>query len=154
MTISRPGEYGHSKNRKVMIISLPFRRVHGKNDAAPGFHGRIVSTNPRALVISRPAKQQPKDSTMSDITIEHNPSTSRLNALGVSSWPTWSKEVSVFPWSYGETEVAYVLEGEVVVTPKGGEPVTFGKGDLVTFPSGMSCTWEVKKPLRKHYRFG
>jgi uncharacterized cupin superfamily protein len=91
---------------------------------------------------------------MSKITVEHNPDTSRLSALGVSSWPTWSKEVSTFPWTYSEQEVAYVLEGEVVVTPKGGEPVKFGKGDLVTFPAGMSCTWEVRQPLRKHYQFG
>lgn len=91
---------------------------------------------------------------MSKITVEHSPSETRLKELGVSSWPTWSKEVSRFPWSYSEQEVAYVLEGEVVVTPNGGEPVSFGAGDLVTFPSGMSCTWEVKKPLRKHYRFG
>lgn len=91
---------------------------------------------------------------MSKITVEHNPDTSRLSALGVSSWPTWSKEVSTFPWTYSEQEVAYVLEGEVVVTPKDGEPVKFGKGDLVTFPAGMSCTWEVRQPLRKHYQFG
>ncbi|HZV61696.1 MAG TPA: cupin domain-containing protein [Methylophilaceae bacterium] len=91
---------------------------------------------------------------MSKITVEHSPSEARLKELGVNSWPTWSKEVSKFPWSYSEQEVAYVLEGEVVVTPNGGEPVSFGAGDLVTFPSGMTCTWEVKKPLRKHYRFG
>lgn len=91
---------------------------------------------------------------MSKITVEHNPDSSRLDALGVSSWPTWSKEVSTFPWTYSDQEVAYVLEGEVVVTPKGGDPVKFGKGDLVTFPAGMACTWEVKQPLRKHYRFG
>jgi len=91
---------------------------------------------------------------MSKITVEHNPDTSRLTALGVSSWPTWSKEVSTFPWTYSEQEVAYVLEGEVVVTPKDGEPVKFGKGDLVTFPAGMSCTWDVRQPLRKHYQFG
>lgn len=91
---------------------------------------------------------------MTKITVEHAPSEARLKELGVNSWPTWSKEVSKFPWSYSEQEVAYVLEGEVVVTPNGGEPVSFGAGDLVTFPTGMSCTWEVKKPLRKHYRFG
>lgn len=91
---------------------------------------------------------------MSKITVEHAPGEARLKELGVNSWPTWSKEVSKFPWSYSEQEVAYVLEGEVVVTPNGGEPVSFGAGDLVTFPTGMSCTWEVKKPLRKHYRFG
>lgn len=91
---------------------------------------------------------------MSKITVEHSPSEARLKELDVNSWPTWSKEVSKFPWSYSEQEVAYVLEGEVVVTPSDGEPVSFGAGDLVTFPSGMSCTWEVKKPLRKHYKFG
>lgn len=91
---------------------------------------------------------------MSKIIVEHHPSEERLAQLGVNTWSTWSKEVSTFPWTYSEQEVAYVLEGEVTVTPKGGEPVSFGKGDLVTFPSGMACTWEVKKPLRKHYRFG
>jgi hypothetical protein len=39
------------------------------------------------------------------------------------------------------------------VTPQGGEAVTVGQGDLVTFPDGMSCTWKVTKPVRKHYRF-
>ncbi|HEY8353485.1 MAG TPA: cupin domain-containing protein [Methylophilaceae bacterium] len=92
---------------------------------------------------------------MSLIKVEHNPDESRLQALGVFSWPTWSKEVSTFPWSYSEQETAYILEGEVTVTPKdGGEPVSFGAGDLVTFSPGLACTWEVKKPLRKHYRFG
>lgn len=91
---------------------------------------------------------------MSKIIVERNPSPERLQSLGVSSWPTWSKEVSTFPWTYGEQEVAYVLEGEVTVTPDGGTPVSFGKGDLVTFPAGLSCVWEVKQPLRKHYRFG
>ncbi|MDP2246528.1 MAG: cupin domain-containing protein [Nitrosomonadales bacterium] len=91
---------------------------------------------------------------MSQIKVEHQPDVSRLKTLGVSSWPTWSKEVSKFPWTYSEQEVAYILEGEVTVTPKDGDPVSFGVGDLVTFPPGLSCTWEVKKPLRKHYQFG
>ncbi|MBS1213586.1 MAG: protein of unknown function cupin 3 [Proteobacteria bacterium] len=91
---------------------------------------------------------------MRSIKIEHAPDAARLKDLGVSGWPTWSKEVSVFPWEFDETEVAYVLEGEVVVTPDEGEPVRFGPGDLVTFPAGLSCTWDVRKPLRKHYQLG
>ncbi len=91
---------------------------------------------------------------MTTIIVEHNPSKERLTALGVLTWPTWSKEVSTFPWSYSEQEIAYVLEGEVTVTPKEGAPVSFGAGDLVTFPAGLSCTWQVKKALRKHYHFG
>jgi len=88
---------------------------------------------------------------MSDIVIEHNPESSRLESLGVSKWPTWSKEVSVFPWVFHEQEIAYILEGECVITPEGGKAVTFGKGDLVTFPAGLKANWEVKKELKKHY---
>jgi uncharacterized cupin superfamily protein len=32
--------------------------------------------------------------------------------------------------------------------------VEVGQGDLVTFPQGMSCTWKIRKDVRKHYRFG
>ncbi len=89
---------------------------------------------------------------MSTINVESNPSQSRLDTLGVSKWPTWEKEVSVFPWVFPEQEIAYILEGECVITPEGGKPVSFAKGDLVTFPAGMVCSWEVKKPLHKHYK--
>ena len=84
----------------------------------------------------------------------HNPDRAKLTKLGVSGWPTWSKEVSKFPWTYGDPETANVLEGVVTVTPEGGEPVAFGAGDLVTFPAGMSCIWEIRKPFCKHYKFG
>lgn len=91
---------------------------------------------------------------MSEIIIEKNPTDERLEALGVKDWPIWTKEASEFPWSYSDKETCYLLEGEVVVTPDGGTPVTFGAGDLVTFPAGMRCTWTIKKAVRKHYTFG
>lgn len=91
---------------------------------------------------------------MSDIEVDKKPTAEKLQQLGVKGWPIWTKEVSKFAWSYDEPETCYFLEGEVVVTPDGGKAVSVGKGDLVTFPSGMSCTWEVRKPVRKHYRFG
>lgn len=65
---------------------------------------------------------------MSKITVEHNPDPATLSKLGVASWPTWSKEVSKFPWTYSDKETAYVLEGQVTVTPEGGEPVSFWQG--------------------------
>lgn len=89
---------------------------------------------------------------INQITVEKNPDQSRLDALNVSKWPTWQKEVSVFPWTFPEQEIAYILEGECVITPTGGKPVSFGKGDLVTFPAGMTASWVVKKPLHKHYK--
>jgi hypothetical protein len=91
---------------------------------------------------------------MGNIRIEHHPSQADLDALGVSAWGIWTKEISTFPWSYDEREMCYLLEGEVIVTPDGGVPVRIAKGDLVTFPAGMSCTWEIRQPVRKHYRFG
>ena len=91
---------------------------------------------------------------MADIKIEHDPTEDRLKKLGVKSWPTWQKEVSEFPWSYDEPESCYFLEGDVTVTPEGGKAVRIGKGDFVVFPQGMSCTWKVQKPVKKHYKFG
>lgn len=88
---------------------------------------------------------------MSSIRIESNPAATRLEELGVSRWPTWRKEVSTFDWHFHEEEIAYILEGECVITPHDGAPVRFGKGDLVTFPAGLKCSWEVKQPLHKHY---
>ena len=89
---------------------------------------------------------------MSDISIEKQVGLDRLNALNVFSWPIWEKEESEFPWHYDVEETCYFLEGDVVVMPENGGPVAMGKGDLVTFPAGMSCTWTIKKAVRKHYR--
>jgi uncharacterized cupin superfamily protein len=91
---------------------------------------------------------------MSEIKIEHNPTSKRLAELGVTSWGIWEKEVSEFPWYYDEKETCYFLEGDVIATPEGGKPVRIGKGDLATFSKGMSCTWKVLQPVRKHYKFG
>ncbi len=90
---------------------------------------------------------------MSEITVEHNPSQAKLDVMGVEEWPIWTKEVSEFPWTYESNEICYILEGEVLVTPDGGESVKLGEGDLVTFSAGMSCTWNISRPIKKHYRF-
>jgi uncharacterized cupin superfamily protein len=90
---------------------------------------------------------------MSEITIEHNPSEERLKELGVARWPIWEKEVSEFSIDFDEAETAYVLEGEIVVTPRGGEPVRIVPGDLVVFPAGLDSDWQVVKPLKKHYSY-
>jgi len=95
-----------------------------------------------------------EEKTVTQIKIERNPSEDRLKELGVSNWPIWTKEASEFPWTYDAQETCYFLEGDVVVTPDGGKPVEMGKGDLVTFPAGMSCTWKISKDVKKHYQFG
>ncbi len=90
---------------------------------------------------------------MGKIKIERQPDERKLSSLGVRQWPIWTKETSEFPWTYDSSETCYFLEGEVVVTADDGEQVKVGKGDLVTFPGGMSCTWQVIAPVRKHYTF-
>ena len=87
------------------------------------------------------------------ISIE-KPSEEKLHKLNVKLWPIWEKEVSEFQWDYNEKETCYILEGDVVVTPDGGDPVKFGKGDLVVFSEGLKCTWTINAAVRKHYKFG
>jgi uncharacterized cupin superfamily protein len=91
---------------------------------------------------------------MAAITIQRNPDEARLKELGVFTWSIWEKEPSEFPWSYDTEETCYFLEGDVVVTPDGGDPVAMGAGDLVTFPAGMSCTWKILQGVRKHFTLG
>ncbi len=76
-----------------------------------------------------------------------------LKKMGVFGWPVWEKEASRFPWVYDSIEECYFLEGDVTVEAKDGKKVTFGKGDFVTFPKGLACTWDIKKPVRKYYNF-
>ncbi len=85
------------------------------------------------------------------ITVEHNPSPAKLDVLFVDEWPLWDKEASTFAWTYDKKEMCYLLAGKAIVTPDGGEPVNIKAKDLVTFPKGMSCHWEIIKPVRKHY---
>ncbi|KAF7813318.1 putative fructokinase-5 isoform B [Senna tora] len=88
------------------------------------------------------------------IKIEKNPPEEKLTQLGVRKWPKWGCPPSNFPWTYEAKETCYLLEGKVKVTPSGSdESVEIGAGDLVVFPKGMSCTWDVSVGVDKHYNF-
>ncbi|GAX09378.1 uncharacterized protein FisN_6Lh248 [Fistulifera solaris] len=92
--------------------------------------------------------------TQQEIEVVYQPDSDFLEKKGVFTWPTWGCGVSKFPWTYEESESCYVLKGRVTVTPTDGrKSVTFGKGDFVTFPAGMSCTWDVTEAVQKHYNF-
>jgi len=90
---------------------------------------------------------------MTDIKVK-KPTKQELDALGVDSWGIWEKEPSTFDWSYSEPETCLILEGEAEVAGKDGEKAKFGPGDLVVFPTGLECTWTIKKRIKKRYRFG
>ncbi len=87
------------------------------------------------------------------ITVISQPDNETLQALGVSNWPIWQKQPATFPWFYEVEEMCYLLEGEVVVTPDSGIPIHIKTGDLVTFSQGLHCTWQITKPVKKHYQF-
>jgi uncharacterized cupin superfamily protein len=90
---------------------------------------------------------------MAAIEVE-KPDEKKLEQLGIKSWGRWECEPSTFPWEYDDKETAYVFEGNVTVKTEDGEEVSFGPGDLVTFPKGLKCTWTVHETIRKVYRFG
>jgi uncharacterized protein len=89
---------------------------------------------------------------MSDIKIEKL-SQKELEERGVFNWGIWEKEVSRFDWRYDSIEECYLLNGKVTVETEDGDKVEFGKGDFVTFPKGLSCVWDIKEPVKKHYNF-
>ena len=75
-----------------------------------------------------------------------------INSRGIKSWPIWSREVSRFDWTYDADEECLILEGQVEVETNEGV-YTIGAGDYVTFPKGLSCIWDIKEDIRKHYNF-
>ena len=92
--------------------------------------------------------------TAPEIEVIRQPDEEFLEKKGVFDWDTWGCGVSKFPWTYGEIESCYLLAGKVTVTPTDERAaVSFGKGDFVTFPAGMSCTWDVTEAVKKHYMF-
>jgi uncharacterized protein len=75
-----------------------------------------------------------------------------LKKRGINDWPIWTKEVSRFDWFYDSEEQCFFLEGEVEIEATEGK-FQIKAGDFVTFRKGLSCVWNVKKPVRKHYYF-
>ncbi|PCH65909.1 MAG: cupin [Gammaproteobacteria bacterium] len=89
---------------------------------------------------------------MPEIIVEKNLSDARKAELGIADWNIWDCPVTGFRLDFDEeTEHSYILEGEIVVTPDGGEAVTVVPGDYVIFPKGLKSMWQVTKTLKKHY---
>ncbi|CAI9755970.1 unnamed protein product [Fraxinus pennsylvanica] len=108
-----------------------------------GFSGAKIRAESESIIMEK-----------SGIKVVNNPPESKLSELGVRSWPKWGCPPSKFPWTYSSKETCFLLKGKVKVYPDGSdEAVEFGAGDLVEFPKGMSCTWDVSEAVDKHYMF-
>jgi uncharacterized protein len=77
---------------------------------------------------------------------------SEINERQINKWPIWEKEVSRFEHTYDGDEECLFLEGEVVIETK-EENYTVTAGDFVVFKDGLTCTWDIKRPVKKHYNF-
>ncbi len=75
-----------------------------------------------------------------------------ISDAGIRDWPIWEKEVSRFDWIYDMEEHCYILEGNIIVETD-DEKVSIKKGDYVIFPKGLTCIWDIKADVRKHYKF-
>lgn len=89
--------------------------------------------------------------TVKDITIKKPTEDETAQA---KTWPIWTCDASTFDWEYTQTETCLILEGQVAVQDRPGEDeVSFGSGDMVILPNGLSCIWKVTKPVKKYYTF-
>jgi uncharacterized protein len=75
-----------------------------------------------------------------------------VQQMNINSWPIWEKGVSRFPWTYAGAEECLILEGKFIVETEDGN-YEVGPGDFVRFSDGLSCVWDIKKPVKKHYNF-
>lgn len=66
--------------------------------------------------------------------------------------PTWGCEPSTFDWHYDSQEEALIIKGDVTVRYD-DKSVHIKEGDYVIFPKGLSCVWEVREEVLKHYIF-
>ena len=88
---------------------------------------------------------------MSRVIIKQLPE-EEIAGRGIRKWPVWTKEVSRFSHFYDGTEECLFLEGEVVIETADGD-YTIHPGDFVVFGKGLECVWDIRKPVKKHYRF-
>ena len=73
---------------------------------------------------------------------------------GIKSWPIWECDPSKFKWNYNYKEICLIIEGQATISTQQGDFYFIKSGDLVEFPAGLYCEWEVNKSIKKHYRLG
>jgi uncharacterized cupin superfamily protein len=62
----------------------------------------------------------------------------------------WHCTPGVFMLS-SPAETITLIEGDVTITPEGGEPLTVTAGDVAFIPEGTRARWEVHETVRKGF---
>ena len=63
----------------------------------------------------------------------------------------WAKK---FQWNYNEKEICLIIEGQAKISTQNGAIYLIKAGDLVEFPAGLNCEWEVIKSIKKTLSIG
>jgi hypothetical protein len=61
----------------------------------------------------------------------------------------WGCSPGVFDLTFGWDEMAYLLEGELTIQPKMGQPIHLKPGDFFFSPKGTESRWTVTKSVKK-----
>lgn len=64
---------------------------------------------------------------------------------------TWEATVGAWHASYKFYEFVHLIEGQITITPDGGEAVTLRPGDAFVVEPTFKGTWKVEAPVRKHF---
>ena len=88
------------------------------------------------------------------VVIKSPCSASVIIQYGIKNWPIWECEPRNFAWSYNEREICFIIEGEAYIKTEEGERYFIKSGDLIEFPAGFSCEWQIIKSIKKHFRLG
>lgn len=141
----------------VIAIFLVFSKSTYGFKTAPRMERSLGGGNSRLISSRQGARGSQTSLGMSkEIVVVRGPTEKQINTC--RTWPVWGCGASKFPWSYSDRETALMIKGKCTVTPddmeKFGPAVSIESGDLVTFPAGMSCVWDVTEEISKHYNFG
>ncbi|KMT00077.1 hypothetical protein BVRB_1g019040 [Beta vulgaris subsp. vulgaris] len=86
------------------------------------------------------------------VKIQKNPPQSKLDDLQVTTWPQWSSQPSIIPWTFEAEETMYLLEGKAKVSVDGHDgSFEIESGDMAVFPKGLKITFQVLEAVNKHY---
>ena len=61
----------------------------------------------------------------------------------------WACSIGEFNLTFGWDEMAYLLEGELIVEESSGNRVCVSPGDLFFSAKGSQTRWIVKRPIKK-----
>jgi uncharacterized cupin superfamily protein len=67
----------------------------------------------------------------------------------ISGW--WGATPGTYRATYAAPEFVHMIEGEIVITPDGGKPVTVKGGDAFVVEKDFIGTWKIEKEVFKHF---